>query len=84
MPTYHSIVNGSHVHYYVNSSEPCHPAIIAGNYIDDSNGLGVSADIIQLDAISLGVIVPLRRNGMNYDETITTNGTIHATCSRTN
>ncbi len=81
--TYTSANNGASFHYYANSGEPCHPCIIAGNYvIDDVTGERISADIIQLDAISLGVIVPLRRNAVDWNPAIDTNGTYHRTCTR--
>lgn len=75
-----SAQNGSLIHYFVNSGERCHPGIVAGNAIS-YGGYPASADIIQLDAVSLGVVVPLRRNNVPYgemtDTTFPANNTIH-------
>lgn len=65
-----SAQNGTLVHWFNNSGERCHPAIIAGNAIS-LDGYNSTADIIQLDAVDSGVIVPFRRNGIAYDEGMT-------------
>jgi hypothetical protein len=81
---YESYVNGTTVHYYANSSQPCHAAIIVGNHTV-VDGIPTVTDLIQQDAISLGVVVPLRHNAVDYDTAATTNGTWHysGSCPRT-
>lgn len=70
--------NGRPIHYFANSGQRCHPAIIAGNYDwDGAIPEEYATDVIQMDAISLGVIVPLRRNGVAFDITCTTDDTVH-------
>lgn len=77
---------GQLVHYYTGNGEQCHAAFIAENYIfDDVEQIPVTADIIQGDTVDvLGVIVPLRRDTVSYDQELTTEGTWHLPCPRAN
>ncbi len=70
MPTeYESYANSTAIHYCANSSERCHASVISGSFIVDAGP--TSADLIQLDAVNLGIIVPLERAAVNYDDTAT-------------
>lgn len=63
---------GTDVHW-VDPQGVCHAAkVVACNDNDLS-----TVDLIQLDAVSLGVIVPLRRNGIDRDETGAAAGDYH-------
>jgi len=75
---------GQTIHYYANLEDQCHSAVIAENYMaDDQTGIPVTADIIQLDTVDdLGLIVPTRHNAVDYDDTITIEGTWHIPCPR--
>lgn len=72
------------IHYVGSTSDPCHSSVIAGNWtVDDGNP--ASTDLIQLDAVSVGVIVPVRRNGVAYNNTTWAANTFHfGTCERPN
>lgn len=76
-----SAQNGTIIHYFSSQGERCHPGIIAGNCLSE-DGVSTTADIIQLDNVEEGVIVPLRRNAIPYDEGMSdtqfpANGTWH-------
>lgn len=70
--------NGEVVHYIDSLNDPCHAAIVAGNWTqDETSGAILSADIIQQDAVSLGAVVPLRRNDTAFDAAADTADTFH-------
>ena len=63
---------GTDVHW-VDAGGDCHDSrIVACNDEDLS-----SVDIVQLDAVTLGVVVPVRRNGIERDETGAAQGKYH-------
>jgi len=80
--TYPNHANGTSVHYYAGPDEPCHPALVVGNFTV-ADGVLLSADLIQLDAMAGGAIVAARRDAVACDDTITAPDTFHQHgCSR--
>jgi hypothetical protein len=75
---------GDKVHYFSDSGDPCHASLIIGNFIiDDTEGIPLACDLLQMDAVgALGLTVPLRRNTIAFDETCTEGGTVHYSCPR--
>jgi hypothetical protein len=63
---------GSDIHW-VDAGGDCHPSVIAACNDEDLS----TVDLIQLDSISLGVVVPTRRNGIERDETGEISGKYH-------
>jgi len=76
--TFANYHNGEAMHYIGSTNDPCHPAIVAGNWVqDETTGVILRADVIQQDAVSLGAVVPLRHNGVSFDTDADTGNTFH-------
>lgn len=83
MAIYRDQYVGDPVHYLTSGTGQCHPAYIIENY-EVVDGYPVSADIIQQDVLGLGGL-PLRRNGVVWNEAADTADTWHprSGCPRT-